>query len=69
LDIFEITASTRESMTKLVNRELLIFQRFQMDPKEIKCPLQWWKKQEFMFPIIVVDVNIRHHLPMDGIHP
>jgi len=23
-----------------------------MDPKDIKCPLQWWQKHEFMFSII-----------------
>ncbi len=23
-----------------------------MDPKDIKCPLQWWEKHETMFPII-----------------
>ncbi len=34
------------------NRELLIFKRFQMDPKKIKCPLQWWQKHESMFPIV-----------------
>jgi hypothetical protein len=45
-------ASTNELVTKLVNRELLIFKRFQMDPKEIKCPLQWWQKHESMFPIV-----------------
>jgi hypothetical protein len=37
--IFEMIANTSEPMTKLVNREFLIFRRFQVDPKEIKCPL------------------------------
>ncbi len=23
-----------------------------MDPKDIKCPLQWWGKHEAMFPTI-----------------
>ncbi len=23
-----------------------------MDPKDIKCPLQWWGKHETMFPIV-----------------
>jgi hypothetical protein len=26
--------------------------RFQVDPKEIKCPLQWWLKHESMFPTV-----------------
>jgi hypothetical protein len=39
LDIFEMIASTSEPTIELVNRELLIFRRFQMDPKKIKCPL------------------------------
>jgi hypothetical protein len=25
---------------------------FQVDVKEIKCPLQWWNKHEIMFPIM-----------------
>jgi hypothetical protein len=39
LDIFEMITSTSEPMIKLVNREFLIFKRFQMDLKKIKCPL------------------------------
>jgi hypothetical protein len=42
LDIFEMTSNTSELMTKLVNRQLLIFKKFQADPKKIKCLLQWW---------------------------
>jgi len=42
LDIFEMTISTSELVTKLVNKELLNFRRSQVDPKEIKCPLQSW---------------------------
>jgi hypothetical protein len=34
---------------KLVNRELLILKCYQMDVKDIKCPLQWWEKHENMF--------------------
>jgi hypothetical protein len=44
--------STSEPMTELVHKELLIFKRFQVDPKEIKCLLQWWQKHESMFPTI-----------------
>jgi len=39
LDIFEMTTSTIEPTMELVNRELLIFKRYQMDVKDIKCPL------------------------------
>ncbi len=42
LDIFERIPNTSEPMVELVNKELLIFRRFQVDPKEIKSPLQWW---------------------------
>jgi hypothetical protein len=52
LDIFEMIVSTCELVTKLVNRNLLIFKRFQVNFKEIKCPLQWWQKHEYMLPII-----------------
>jgi hypothetical protein len=34
-DIFEMIVSTSEPMTKLVNREFLIFRRFQMDSNAI----------------------------------
>jgi len=52
LDIFEMTTNTNEPTTKLVNRELLIFRCYQVDDKDIKCPLQWWEKHENMFPIV-----------------
>jgi len=39
LDIFEMTTNTREPTTELVNRELLIFKHYQVDVKDIKCPL------------------------------
>jgi hypothetical protein len=49
LDIFEMTTSISELVTNLVNRELLIFRHYQVDFKDIKCPLQWWEKHESMF--------------------
>jgi hypothetical protein len=52
LDFFEMTINTIEPVIELVNKKLLIFKRFQVDPKEIKCPLQWWQKHESMFPTI-----------------
>jgi hypothetical protein len=41
LDIFEQIASTSELVGELVKRELLIFKRYQLVVKDIKCPLQW----------------------------
>jgi len=49
---FEMIANTSELVAKLVNIEILIFRTFQVDPKEIKWPLQWWQKHESMFPTI-----------------
>jgi len=52
LNIFEMIAvNTRGLTTKLNNRELFIFMYYQMDVKDIKCPLQWWEKHENMFHI------------------
>jgi hypothetical protein len=50
LDIFEMITSTNEPAKKFVNKEVLIFRRFQMNTKDIKCPLQWWEKHESMLP-------------------
>jgi hypothetical protein len=52
LDIFEQTISTSEPTKELVKRELLIFKRYQLDVKDIKCLVQWWQKHEAMFPTI-----------------
>jgi hypothetical protein len=52
LNIFEMTFSTSEPITDLMNKELPIFKHYQMDIKNIKCPLQWWEKHENMFPTI-----------------
>jgi hypothetical protein len=52
LDIFEIIVSTSELTMELVNKKLLIFKCYQVNVKDIKCPLQRWEKHESMFPII-----------------
>jgi hypothetical protein len=39
-----MTIKTNEPTKELNNRELLISKRYQVDAKEIKCPLQWWGK-------------------------
>jgi hypothetical protein len=38
--IFEILASSNELMKELVNKKFLIFMRFQVDAKDIKCLFQ-----------------------------
>jgi len=52
LDIFQQIASTSEPTKELVTKELLICRHYLMDPKDIKCLLQWWGKYETMFPTI-----------------
>jgi hypothetical protein len=45
-------AKSRSHITltrELVNRKLLIFNQYQVDIKDIKCPLQWWEKHETTF--------------------
>jgi hypothetical protein len=49
LNIFDMNASTSEPTKELIDRELLIFRRYQVNVKEINCPLQWWQKHESMF--------------------
>jgi len=39
LDIFEIIISINEPTMELVNRDLLIFKCYQLDVKDITCPL------------------------------
>ncbi len=39
LDIFEIIIDTSELAIELVNKELLIFRCYQVNVKNIKCPL------------------------------
>ncbi len=50
LDIFEIYVGTNEPTKEVANKELLMFRSFQVDVKEIKCPLKWWVKHESLFP-------------------
>jgi hypothetical protein len=39
LDMFKMTANTSEPTTKLINRQLLNFWCYQVNVKNIKCPL------------------------------
>jgi hypothetical protein len=44
----------------LNNKEFFIFMHYQMDVKDIKCPLQWWEKHESTFPIrFCVKTNLK----------
>jgi hypothetical protein len=52
MDLFQQIASTSKPAKEHVTKELLIFKRYQMDPKNIRYHLQWWRKYEAMFPII-----------------
>ncbi len=51
LDIFEMTTSTNELVKEVVNKEFFIFNKFQVNAKEFKCPFQLWETHESMFPI------------------
>jgi hypothetical protein len=50
LDILDMYVGTNEGTKEVVNKELLMFRRFQMDVEEIKCSLKWWVKHESLFP-------------------
>jgi hypothetical protein len=52
LDIFEMSIKSSEPTKEVVNKELLMFKRFQVDVKDIKCPLERWAKYKFLFPIV-----------------
>ncbi len=49
LDKNEQTTSTSEPTKELVKKEVLIFRRYQVDVKHIKCCLQGLEKHETMF--------------------
>jgi hypothetical protein len=42
-----------ELSKEVVNKELLMFRRFQEDVKDIKCPLEWSMEHKSLFPIVV----------------
>jgi hypothetical protein len=47
-----MNVSTSEPTKELVNRDQLIFRRYQVDVIKIMCPFQWWEKHKSMFPTI-----------------
>jgi hypothetical protein len=40
LDIFEMVMNSNKPMKKLVSGELFIFQKYNVDAKDIKCPFE-----------------------------
>jgi hypothetical protein len=48
-----MTIRTSELTKELVNKELQMFWKYQVDAKDIKCPLEWWGKHESLFSIEV----------------
>jgi hypothetical protein len=52
LEVLEMVAITNEHAKELVNYELSIFQKYQVDMKDIKCPLDWWRKHKSLFLIV-----------------
>jgi hypothetical protein len=45
-----VYVGTNGPTKEVATKELLMFRRFQVDVKEIKCPLKWWVKHESLFP-------------------
>jgi hypothetical protein len=39
LELFKMATNTNELTTKLINRQVFIFRRYQVNVKNIKCPL------------------------------
>ncbi len=54
---FEMVANTSDLTKELVNRKLLIFKKYLLDAKDIKCLLKWWKKYETMLSTIGFLIN------------
>jgi hypothetical protein len=38
-----------ELLEEFLNRDLQMFQRYQVNAKDIKCLLEWWEKHESLF--------------------
>jgi hypothetical protein len=47
-----MTIRSTKPAKECVKKELLVYQRYQVDVKEIKCSLPWWEKHKAMFPTI-----------------
>ncbi len=57
LNIFQQIAFASKPSKELVTRELLIFRHYQVDPKDIKCLLQWCEKHSWFFGLS----NLKHY--------
>jgi hypothetical protein len=49
-NIFEMFGRKSESTKEVLNKELQMSRKCQVDVKDIKCPLEWWVKHEYLFP-------------------
>jgi hypothetical protein len=49
LEFFKQIVSTTKLAKELAIRKLLNLKHYQVNPKKIKCTLQWWGKHETMF--------------------
>ncbi len=49
-EIFLMSTGTNEPTKEVMNKELLMFRGFQVNVKDIQCPLEWWAKHESLFP-------------------
>jgi len=68
---------TIEPAKELVIKKLLIFRCYQMDVKDIKCPLQWWEIMktclqlvfvlEFFLRIVGSQIETKIIFPLNGI--
>jgi hypothetical protein len=57
-----MTTNINEPMKELVKKEFLIFKRFHVNAKDIKCHFQSWEKHESMFPIVGLNsFHVRFH--------
>ncbi len=52
LNIFEMFVEISEPTKEVVNKELQMFKRFQVNVKDVKCLLKWWEKLESLFPTV-----------------
>jgi two-component SAPR family response regulator len=52
LNIFEMVINSNKPLKKLVSRKLFIFQKYNVDVKDIKHPFDMWENHETTFPTI-----------------
>jgi hypothetical protein len=51
-DICEMFTRINEPAKEVVNKESLMFRRFQVDVKDVKCPVERWTKHKSLFSIV-----------------